>query len=69
MGRRGASGAVAALGALALLTGCGGGAGKAPRTRYRVTPSAKILLNVRRVTTDRAWDRMVKGQFPQPGPS
>ncbi|MFL5846557.1 MAG: SDR family NAD(P)-dependent oxidoreductase [Solirubrobacteraceae bacterium] len=39
-----------------------------PRTRYRVTPSAKILLNVRRLSTDRAWDRMVKGQFPQPGP-
>ncbi|MCW2990437.1 MAG: Short-chain dehydrogenase/reductase [Solirubrobacterales bacterium] len=39
-----------------------------PRTRYRVTPSAKILLNVRRLLTDRAWDRMVKGQFPQPGP-
>jgi NAD(P)-dependent dehydrogenase (short-subunit alcohol dehydrogenase family) len=39
-----------------------------PRTRYRVTPSAKILLNVRRVMTDRAWDRAVKGQFPQPGP-
>lgn len=39
-----------------------------PRTRYRVTPSAKILLNVRRMTTDRAWDRMVKGQFPQPKP-
>jgi NAD(P)-dependent dehydrogenase (short-subunit alcohol dehydrogenase family) len=39
-----------------------------PRTRYRVTPSAKILLNVRRVVTDRGWDRMVKGQFPQPGP-
>jgi NAD(P)-dependent dehydrogenase (short-subunit alcohol dehydrogenase family) len=40
-----------------------------PRTRYRVTPSAKILLNVRRVMTDRAWDRAVRGQFPQPGPS
>ena len=40
-----------------------------PRTRYRVTPSAKILLNVRRVMTERAWDRAVRGQFPQPGPS
>jgi NAD(P)-dependent dehydrogenase (short-subunit alcohol dehydrogenase family) len=39
-----------------------------PRTRYRVTPSAKILLNVRRLLTDRAWDRMARGQFPQPGP-
>ncbi|MCW2968568.1 MAG: Short-chain dehydrogenase/reductase [Solirubrobacteraceae bacterium] len=40
-----------------------------PRTRYRVTASAKILLNVRRLLTDRAWDRAVKGQFPQPGRS
>jgi NAD(P)-dependent dehydrogenase (short-subunit alcohol dehydrogenase family) len=40
-----------------------------PRTRYRVTPSAKILLNVRRLLTDRAWDRAVRGQFPQPGRS
>jgi short-subunit dehydrogenase len=40
-----------------------------PKTRYRVTASAKILLNVRRLTTDKGWDRMVKGQFPQPGRS
>lgn len=38
-----------------------------PRTRYRVTASAKVLLNLRRLMTDRMWDRMVKGQFPQPG--
>jgi NAD(P)-dependent dehydrogenase (short-subunit alcohol dehydrogenase family) len=38
-----------------------------PRTRYRVTASARVLLNVRRLLTDRAWDRAVKGQFPQPG--
>jgi NAD(P)-dependent dehydrogenase (short-subunit alcohol dehydrogenase family) len=40
-----------------------------PRTRYRVTASARILLNVRRLLTDRAWDRAVRGQFPQPGRS
>jgi NAD(P)-dependent dehydrogenase (short-subunit alcohol dehydrogenase family) len=38
-----------------------------PRIRYRVTPSAKILLGLNRMVTDRAWDRMMKGQFPQPG--
>lgn len=38
-----------------------------PRTRYRVTASARVLLNMRRLMTDRMWDRMVKGQFPQPG--
>jgi NAD(P)-dependent dehydrogenase (short-subunit alcohol dehydrogenase family) len=38
-----------------------------PRTRYRVTASAKLLLNLNRLMTDRMWDRMVGGQFPQPG--
>ena len=38
-----------------------------PRIRYRVTPSAKLLLGLRRAMTARMWDRMVKGQFPQPG--
>jgi NAD(P)-dependent dehydrogenase (short-subunit alcohol dehydrogenase family) len=40
-----------------------------PRIRYRVTPSAKLLLNLRRLMTDRMWDQMVKSQFPQPGRS
>src|SRR5690242_7783623 len=30
-----------------------------PRTRYTVTPSAKVMLGVRRVSTDRMWDRLV----------
>jgi hypothetical protein len=38
-----------------------------PRIRYRVTPSAKILLNLRRVMTDRMWDASMKSNFPQPG--
>jgi NAD(P)-dependent dehydrogenase (short-subunit alcohol dehydrogenase family) len=38
-----------------------------PRIRYRVTPSAKLLLGMRRMMTDRMWDGMVKSQFPQPG--
>jgi NAD(P)-dependent dehydrogenase (short-subunit alcohol dehydrogenase family) len=39
-----------------------------PRTRYTVTPSAKFMLGVRRVSTDRMWDRMVRSQYPPPGP-
>ncbi|MDX6664621.1 MAG: hypothetical protein QOG68_827 [Solirubrobacteraceae bacterium] len=38
-----------------------------PRIRYRVTASAKVLLNLRRLMTARMWDRMVGGQFPHPG--
>jgi NAD(P)-dependent dehydrogenase (short-subunit alcohol dehydrogenase family) len=38
-----------------------------PRTRYSVTPSAKIALGARRLTTDRMWDRAMGRQFPHPG--
>jgi NAD(P)-dependent dehydrogenase (short-subunit alcohol dehydrogenase family) len=38
-----------------------------PRTRYTVTPSAKLALGARRVTTDRIWDRAMRSQFPRPG--
>jgi NADP-dependent 3-hydroxy acid dehydrogenase YdfG len=37
-----------------------------PRTRYKVTPSARLSLGGRRVMTDRMWDRFVGTQFPQP---
>jgi NAD(P)-dependent dehydrogenase (short-subunit alcohol dehydrogenase family) len=39
-----------------------------PRTRYTVTPSAKLTLGMRRVMTDRMWDRMVRSQFQPPRP-
>jgi NAD(P)-dependent dehydrogenase (short-subunit alcohol dehydrogenase family) len=39
-----------------------------PRTRYTVTPSAKVMLGVHRISTDRMWDRFVRSQFPQPKP-
>jgi NAD(P)-dependent dehydrogenase (short-subunit alcohol dehydrogenase family) len=39
-----------------------------PSTRYTVTPSAKFMLGVRRATTDRMWDRMVRSQYPPPKP-
>ena len=38
-----------------------------PKIRYRVTPSAHVLINQRRLLPDRAWDRMLTTQFPQPG--
>jgi NAD(P)-dependent dehydrogenase (short-subunit alcohol dehydrogenase family) len=39
-----------------------------PSTRYTVTPSAKVMLGVRRATTDRMWDRLVRSQYPPPRP-
>jgi NAD(P)-dependent dehydrogenase (short-subunit alcohol dehydrogenase family) len=38
-----------------------------PRTRYRVTPSATLLINQAHLMPDRVWDRFVSTQFPQPG--
>jgi NAD(P)-dependent dehydrogenase (short-subunit alcohol dehydrogenase family) len=38
-----------------------------PRTRYTVTPSARMALVTRRLVRDRGWDAFLRGQFPQPG--
>jgi NAD(P)-dependent dehydrogenase (short-subunit alcohol dehydrogenase family) len=38
-----------------------------PRTRYPVTPSARMIMGQRRLLTDRMWDRFLRSQFPQPG--
>jgi NAD(P)-dependent dehydrogenase (short-subunit alcohol dehydrogenase family) len=38
-----------------------------PKLRYRVTPSAHLLIAQRRVMTGRMWDRFVGTQFPHPG--
>ena len=38
-----------------------------PRIRYRVTPSAHLLIKQRAVMSDRMWDRFVGTQFPRPG--
>jgi len=40
---------------------------RSPKIRYRVTPSAHMLINQRRLMTDRMWDRFVSTQFPRPG--
>jgi len=41
---------------------------KRPRTRYRVTPSAALLLTLRRLLPDRGWDALVGQTYPQPKP-
>jgi NAD(P)-dependent dehydrogenase (short-subunit alcohol dehydrogenase family) len=38
-----------------------------PRTRYTVTPSAKLLISTRRLLPDRAWDGLLRFFYPQPG--
>jgi NAD(P)-dependent dehydrogenase (short-subunit alcohol dehydrogenase family) len=40
---------------------------KKPRARYPVTPSARLLINQRRLMPDRAWDTIMRSQFPTPG--
>jgi short-subunit dehydrogenase len=39
-----------------------------PATRYKVTASAKMVMGMRRVMTDRMWDRFVRSQYPPPRP-
>jgi NAD(P)-dependent dehydrogenase (short-subunit alcohol dehydrogenase family) len=40
---------------------------KSPKIRYRVTPSARLLIPSRGLMTDRTWDRLMGTQFPHPG--
>jgi short-subunit dehydrogenase len=40
---------------------------KRPRTRYPVTPSARLALGQRKLMTDKMWDRVMRSQFPSPG--
>lgn len=37
-----------------------------PRPRYRITPSAHMLIAQRKLVSDRMWDRMMRLQLPQP---
>ena len=39
---------------------------RSPKIRYRVTPSARLLVYQRRLITDGMWDRFVSTQFPRP---
>ena len=38
-----------------------------PKTRYKVTASARIVLAIRRLLPDRGWDAFLRAQFPSPG--
>jgi NADP-dependent 3-hydroxy acid dehydrogenase YdfG len=38
-----------------------------PKTRYTVTPSAKLLLGIRKLLSDRMWDGFCAGNFKRPG--
>jgi NAD(P)-dependent dehydrogenase (short-subunit alcohol dehydrogenase family) len=40
---------------------------KSPRIRYRVTPSARLLMSGRALATDGIWDRFMATQFQRPG--
>ena len=37
-----------------------------PRSRYKVTPSAQLLMWTRSLLPDRAWDTLLRTQYPQP---
>jgi NAD(P)-dependent dehydrogenase (short-subunit alcohol dehydrogenase family) len=37
-----------------------------PPARITITPSAKLMIGTRRLLSDRAWDAMMRSQFPQP---
>ena len=39
-----------------------------PRTRYIVTPGARVILVLRRLLPDRAFDAVVGSQYPRPRP-
>jgi NAD(P)-dependent dehydrogenase (short-subunit alcohol dehydrogenase family) len=39
-----------------------------PRARYPVTPSARIMLGLRRMLPDRAWEAFTGTSFPRPKP-
>jgi NAD(P)-dependent dehydrogenase (short-subunit alcohol dehydrogenase family) len=39
-----------------------------PKTRYRVTASARVMMGQRRLMPDRVWDLLMRTQFPTPKP-
>ena len=39
---------------------------KRPRTRYRVTPVARLFITLRRLLPDRGWDALVGRSYPRP---
>ncbi len=49
------------------VAGAVAGAIDKPRIRIRVTPSAHVLIALRRLMTDGMWDRFLTTQFSRPG--
>lgn len=39
---------------------------RSPPARITITPSAKLTIAMRRLMPDRAWDAVMRAQFPQP---
>ncbi|MDX6581236.1 MAG: hypothetical protein QOI10_420 [Solirubrobacterales bacterium] len=39
-----------------------------PKPRYKVTASARLAMGQRALLTDRAWDAVMRSQFPSPKP-
>jgi NADP-dependent 3-hydroxy acid dehydrogenase YdfG len=39
---------------------------KRPKARYPVTPSARLMINQRKLMPDRVWDLAMRSQFPTP---
>ena len=37
-----------------------------PKARYPVTASARVMITLRRLVPDRAWDAMMRMSFPTP---
>jgi len=40
---------------------------QSPRSRYAVTPSARLFLGLRHLLPDKAWDAVLRTSYPQPG--
>jgi NAD(P)-dependent dehydrogenase (short-subunit alcohol dehydrogenase family) len=38
-----------------------------PPARIRITPSARVMIALHAIVSDRAWDAMMRRQYPQPG--
>ena len=42
-------------------------AAKRPKARYKVTPSAHVLMRLNAVLPDSGWDKVLESSFPRPG--
>jgi len=42
-------------------------AAERPKARYKVTPSARVLMGLSSILPDSAWDKVLESSFPRPG--